>query len=184
MVSIAATDGDCRVMVMHWEVCDMQTWEIEAVNFKLHKLLNGSIIVLALLTVLEDEALTEWKAMAVIFMTVGANAVADAFARGLADEIAYKRQITIAEASALLGSSLLVVVPAVAPALAFAAVAAGWLSIGTAFASACWFLVFALFAAGFAACKASGGRAWRGMVYGGVISVFGLSVVALRLMAH
>jgi len=61
----------------------MPTGSAEAKSFKVQKLVNGSIIVLALLTVLEGEALTEWSAMATIVVTLAANGVADAFARGL-----------------------------------------------------------------------------------------------------
>lgn len=154
------------------------------ISFKIHKLLNGSIIVLALLTVLEGDALTEWSAMAIIFVTLAANAVSEAFSRGLADEIARKRRPNAAEAAVLLRSSLIVVTPGIVPALAFAAVAAGWLTLGMAFAGACWILVLGLFAAGFMACKAGGGQIWRGLAYGLVISTFGLGIVALRLMAH
>ena len=56
---------------------------------------------------LEGDALTEWSAMATIFLTPGANAVAESFSRGLADEIACKRRITFSEVSALLRSSLM-----------------------------------------------------------------------------
>lgn len=162
----------------------MLAGETEAISFKIYKLLNGSIIVLALLTVLEADALTEWSAMAIILVTLAAHAVSEAFSRGLADEIAHKRRPTLSETGALLGSSLIVMVPGIVPALAFAAVSAGWLSMGKAFVWACWLLVFALFAAGFAACAVSGGRAWRGLMYGFVISAFGLGIVALRLLAH
>lgn len=154
-----------------------------AISFKLYKLLNGSIVVLALLTVLEGDALTEWSAMATIFMTLAAYAVSEAFSRGLAEEIARKRRLTVVEAGALVRSSLIVVAPAIVPALAFAAVAVGWLSLDKAFFWACWSLVFLLFAAGFTACKLSGGRFWRGLVYGLVIGAFGLGIVALRLLA-
>ena len=154
------------------------------VSFRIHKLLNGSIIVLALLTVLEGEALTEWSAMATILVTLAANAAADAFSRGLADEIARQRRPTFAEAGALLRSSLLVVAPTSLPALAFAAVSVGWLSLDKAFAWACWILVLLLCAAGYAACAASGRRVWRGLVHGSVIGAFGLGIVTLRLMAH
>ncbi|MGR0140638.1 hypothetical protein ACUVNF_28760, partial [Pseudomonas sp. RSP] len=86
------------------EVCNMLTSAAGDIGFKLHKILNGSIIVLALLTVLEGAALTEWSAMATIFMTLGANAVAEAFSRGLADEIASKRRVTFSKATDLLRS--------------------------------------------------------------------------------
>jgi len=160
----------------------MQISTVESTGFKLFKLLNGSIIVLALLTVLEDAALTEWPAVATIFITLFANAVAEAFARGLADEIANKRRTSLPEAVALLRRSLVVVVPGIVPAVAFAAVALGWLPIGTAFFSACWTLVLALFVAGFWACAVNGTQVWRGLVYGAVISSFGLAIVALRLV--
>ncbi|MDD1010777.1 hypothetical protein M5G27_25195 [Pseudomonas shahriarae] len=152
------------------------------IGFKLHKILNGSIIVLALLTVLEGAALTEWSAMATIFMTLGANAVAEAFSRGLADEIASKRRVTFSKATDLLRSSLIVVTPGIVPAVAFIAVSAGWLPLGKAFVGACWFLVFVLFAAGYIACTVGGGKVWRGLLYGAAISTFGLGIVALRLM--
>ncbi|MDP3843650.1 MAG: hypothetical protein Q8Q81_13930 [Oxalobacteraceae bacterium] len=152
------------------------------IGFKLHKILNGSIIVLALLTVLEGSALTEWSAMATIFMTLGANAAAEAFSRGVAHEIASKRRVSFSEAAALLRYSLIVVTPGIVPAVAFIAVSAGWLPLGKAFAAACWFLVFVLFAAGYIACMVGGGRVWRGLIYGAVISAFGLGIVALRLM--
>ena len=162
----------------------MLTGSAEEKSFKVHKLLNGSIIVLALLTVLEGEALTEWSAMATIVVTLAANGVADAFARGLADELAHRRRPTLAEAVALLRGSVFMVVPAVVPALAFAAVWAGWLSLGNAFALACWLLVFLLCATGYLACAVCGGRTWRGLAYGLLIGAFGLGIVALRLMAH
>ncbi|OIP20137.1 MAG: hypothetical protein CO066_15450 [Comamonadaceae bacterium CG_4_9_14_0_8_um_filter_60_18] len=146
-------------------------------------MLNGSIIVLALLTVLEGAALTEWSAVATIFITLIANAVAEAFARGLADEIANKRRTSLPEAVALLRRSLVVVVPGIVPAVAFATVALGWLPLGTAFVSACWTLVLALFAAGYWACAVNGTRVWRGLMYGTIISTFGLAIVALRLIA-
>lgn len=155
----------------------------EVVGFKLYKLLSGSIMVLALLTVLEGDALTEWSAMATIFLALGAQGVADAFARGLADEIIRGRRPTFGEAGALLRSSLIVVAPGIVPAIAFTAVAAGWLALNTAFVWACWLLVFALFAAGFRACAVTGGSAWRALIYGTIISGFGLGIVALRLMA-
>ncbi|MDD2919515.1 hypothetical protein [Rhodoferax sp.] len=161
----------------------MQTTATEEAGHKLYKLLNGAIIVLALLTVLEGSALTEWSAMATIFITLGANAVAEAFARGLADEITFKRRLTWPEGLHLLRRSLVVVLPAVVPALAFAAVALGWLSLGMAFAAACWLLVLALFAAGYMACALNGHQTWRGLLYGAVISTFGLAIVALRLLA-
>ncbi len=154
------------------------------IGYKLYKILNGSIIVLALLTVLEGVALTEWGAMATIFVTLGANAIAEAFSRGLADEIANKRRATFPEAIALLRHSLVVVIPGIVPALAFVAVAAGWLPLYSAFVGACWFLVFVLFAAGYAACVIGGGRVWLGFIYGAVISLFGLGIVALRLMSY
>lgn len=162
----------------------MLTSGTKDIGFKLYKLLNGSIIVLALLTVLEGDALTEWSAMATIFLTLGANAVAESFSRGLADEIACKRRITFSEVRALLRSSLIVIVPGVVPAVAFAAVSAGWLSLDKAFAGACWLLVLVLFGAGYTACMVGGGRVWRGLIYGIVVSAFGLGIVALRLMAH
>ena len=162
----------------------MSTGNSEEISFKLYKLLNGSIVVIALLTVLEGDALTEWSAMATIFMTLAAYAVSETFSRGLADEIARKRRLTFSETGTLLRSSLVVVVPGFVPAVAFAAVSAGWLSLGKAFVWACWFLVLVLFGAGYTACKLSGGRAWRGLMYGLVISAFGLGIVALRLMAH
>jgi len=154
----------------------------EDTGFKLYKLLNGSIIVLAMLTVLEGAALTEWTAVATIFITLIANAVAEAFARGLADEIANKRRVTFPEAVALLRRSLVAVLPGFVPAVAFAAVSLGWLSLGTAFTSACGFLVLVLFAAGYWACAVNGTRPWRGLMYGAVISTFGLAIVALRLI--
>lgn len=160
----------------------MHTNPTNDIGFKLYKVLNGSIIVLALLTVLEGAALTEWSAMATIFVTLGANAVAEAFSRGLANEIANKRRETFAEAVALLRRSLSVVIPGIVPAVAFAAVSVGWLPLGKAFAWACWFLVFVLFAAGYTACVVGGGRPWRGLVHGAVISTFGLGIVALRLI--
>lgn len=120
--------------------------------------------------------------MATIFVTLAANAVAEAFSRGLAEEIARKRRLTFDEAGVLLRNSLIVIVPGVVPALAFAAVSAGWLSLDMAFALACWFLVFVLFASGFMACKVNGCRVLRGLAYGLVISSFGLGIVALRLL--
>lgn len=156
----------------------------EDIRLKLHKLLNGSIIVLALLTVLEGDALTEWSAIATILITLGAHAVSETFSLGLAEEIAHKRRPTFSEAAALLRGASVVVVPGIVPALAFAAVSAGWLSLNTAFVWACWFLIFALFAAGYTACKVSGGRVWRGLVYGSAIGAFGLGIVALRLLTH
>jgi len=161
----------------------MFTTTAENTGFTLFKLLNGSIIVLALLTVLEGAALTEWSAVATIFITLIANAVAEAFARGLADEIASKRRTSLPEAVALLRRSLVVVVPGIVPAVAFATVALGWLPLGTAFVSACWTLVLALFAAGYWACAVNGTRVWRGLMYGTIISTFGLAIVALRLIA-
>ena len=161
----------------------MSTHFAEDTGFKLYKLLNGSIIVLALLTVLEGAALTEWTAVATIFITLIANAVAEAFARGLADEIATRRRVTFSEAVALLRRSSVVVVPGIVPAVAFAAVSIGWLPLGTAFATACWALVLALFAAGYWACAVNGSRFWRGITYGAVISTFGLAIVALRLIS-
>jgi len=160
----------------------MLTATAENTGFKLYKLLNGSIIVLALLTVLEGAALTEWPAVATIFITLIANAVAEAFARGLADEIANKRRTSLPEAVALLRRSLVVVVPGIVPAVAFAAVALGWLPLGTAFVSACWTLVLALFAAGYWACAVNGTQVWRGLMYGTIISTLGLTIVALRLL--
>jgi hypothetical protein len=160
----------------------MLTATAENTGFKLYKLLNGSIIVLALLTVLEGAALTEWPAIATIFITLIANAVAEAFARGLADEIANKRRTSLPEAVALLRRSLVVVVPGIVPAVAFAAVALGWMPLGTAFVSACWTLVLALFAAGYWACAVNGTQVWRGLMYGTIISTFGLTIVALRLL--
>jgi len=160
----------------------MLTATAENTGFKLYKLLNGSIIVLALLTVLEGAALTEWPAVATIFITLIANAVAEAFARGLADEIANKRRTSLPEAVALLRRSLVVVVPGIVPAVAFAAVALGWMPLGTAFVSACWTLVLALFAAGYWACAVNGTQVWRGLMYGTIISTFGLTIVALRLL--
>lgn len=154
------------------------------IGYKLYKILNGSIIVLALLTVLEGAALTEWGAIATIFVTLGANAVAEAYSRGLAGEIANKRRATLREAIALLRRSLSVVVPGIVPAVAFIAVAAGWLPLDKAFIGACWFLVFVLFAAGYVACVIGGGGVWRGLIYGTVISLFGLGIVALRLMSY
>lgn len=56
----------------------------------------------------------------------------------------------------------------------------GWLPLGTAFATACWALVLALFAAGYWACAVNASRFWRGITYGAVISTFGLAIVALR----
>lgn len=162
----------------------MQTIATEALSFKLHKLLNGSIIVLALLTVLEGNALTEWSAMATILVTLGAHAVSETFSLGLADEIAHKRRPTFSEAVALLRKSLVVMAPGSVPALAFTAVSAGWLALDKAFAWACWFLVFVLFAAGYTACSVGGGRVWRGLMYGLVISGFGLGIVVLRLVTH
>ena len=161
----------------------MFTTTAENTGFTLFKLLNGSIIVLALLTVLEGAALTEWSAVATIFITLIANAVAEAFARGLADEIANKRRTSLPEAVALLRRSLVVVVPGIVPAVAFATVALGWLPLGTAFVSACWTLVLALVAAGYWACAVNGTRVWRGLMYGTIISTFGLAIVALRLIA-
>jgi len=38
-----------------------------------------------------------WRAGPTIFITLGANAVVEAFARGLADEIAFKRRLTLSE---------------------------------------------------------------------------------------
>lgn len=157
---------------------------VEAASFRLHKLLSGSIMVLALLTVLEGDALTEWNAMATIFLALATQGVADAFARGLADEIARRRRPTFGEAGALLRSSLIVVAPGIVPALAFAAVAAGWLALDTAFVWACWLLVFALFAAGFRACVVAGGSAWRALLHGAIVSSLGLGIVALRLMVR
>lgn len=154
----------------------------EEAGFKLFKLLNGSIIVLAMLTVLERAALTEWSAVATILITLVANAVAEAFARGLANEIASRRRTTLPEALGLLLRSLVVVVPGAVPVVAFAAVSMGWLSIGTAFASACWLLVSALFVAGYRACASNGTQVWRGLLYGALISAFGLAIVALRLV--
>lgn len=162
----------------------MEMGEAEAIGSKIHKLLNGSIVVLALLTVLESNALTEWRAIAIILMTLVAHAVSEAFSRGVADEIVRKRRPAFLEMLVLLRSSLIVVVPGIVPLVAFAAVAAGWLPLGMAFAAACWILVLGLFAAGFMACKAGGGKVWRGLGYGLVISTFGLGIVALRLMAH
>lgn len=159
----------------------MPSHTTDDIGFKLYKVLNGSIIVLALLTVLEGAALTEWGAMATIFVTLGANAVAEAFSRGLADEIATKRRITLTEKLTLLRRSLSVVIPGFVPAVAFAGVSIGWLPLGQAFFWACWFLVFVLFAAGYTACVVGGGRAWRGLIQGAVISAFGLGIVALRL---
>jgi len=162
----------------------MMTSAAGDIGYKLYKILNGSIIVLALLTVLEGAALTEWGAMLTIFVTLGANAVAEAYSRGLADEIANKRQATFPEAIALLRRSLSVVIPGIVPAVAFIAVAAGWLPLDKAFIGACWFLVFVLFVAGYVACVIGGGRVWRGLIYGTVISLFGLGIVALRLMSY
>lgn len=161
----------------------MHSSALEATGFKLYKLLNGSIIVLALLTVLESAALTEWSAITTIFMTLIANAVAEAFARHLADEIAYKRRPSWKASWTHFMRSLVVVVPGFVPAMAFAGVSLGWLPLGNAFASACWFLVLALFAAGYAACTVNGSHSWRGVLYGAVISSFGLAIVALRLFA-
>lgn len=156
----------------------------DTLAFRINKLLNGSIIALALLSVLEGEALTEWSAMATIFATLLASAVSEAFSRRLADEIARGRRPTLAESAALLRNTLFVLIPGFVPAAAFAAVSAGWLSLGTAFAGACWLLVFALFVAGFMACKAGGGRPGRGLLYGVVICAFGLGIVALQLMVR
>lgn len=160
----------------------MTTNTTEDTGFKLYKLLNGTLIVLAMLTVLEGAALTEWTAMATIFITLAANAVAEAFARGLADEISFKQRLTLMQGLFQLRRSFTVVLPAVVPALAFAAVSLGWLPLGTAFASACWVLVLSLFAAGYTACAVNGAQFWRGMLYGLVISSFGLAIVALRLI--
>ncbi len=161
----------------------MSTSAAQDSGFKLYKLLNGSIIVLAMLTALEGTALTEWSAVATIFITLIANAVAEAFARGLADEIANKRRTTWAEAARVLRLSLVVVVPTLVPTLAFGAVALGWLPLGIAFAGACWLLVLGLFVAGYQACAVNGRQVWRGLVYGALISGFGLAIVALRLVA-
>ena len=155
---------------------------IPDISFKLHKLLNGSIIVLALLTVLERSALTEWSAMATIFVTLASSAVADAFSQSVADEIVRKRRATFSEAWGLLRKSLIIVVPGILPALAFFAVSADWMSLGMAFTTACWLLLLVLFAAGYMASLVGGGRRWRNLIYGLVISVFGLGTVALRMM--
>lgn len=156
----------------------------EQTSFKVYKLLNGSIIVLAMLTALEHEALTEWQATAIIFLTLTATAVAEAFSRWLAAEIAHRRQLSLGEAGALLRGSLIVVLPALVPAAAFAAVAAGWLSLGAGFAGACWLLVLVLFAAGVQACRLGGGSGVRSLLYGLIISAFGLGIVTLRLLAQ
>ena len=61
----------------------MPSGSAEEKSFRIHKLVNGAIIVLALLIVLEGEALTEWSAMATIVVTLAATGVADAFVRAL-----------------------------------------------------------------------------------------------------
>lgn len=152
------------------------------ISFKLYKILNGSIIALALLTVLEGSALTEWSAMATIFVTLASSAIADAFSRGVAREIAHKRRVPFSESLGLLRRSLIIVVPGILPAMAFVAVSAGWMPLAKAFAIACWALVLVLFVAGYIASRAGGGRGWRNMIYGFVISAFGLGIVALRMI--
>jgi uncharacterized membrane protein YeaQ/YmgE (transglycosylase-associated protein family) len=153
-------------------------------SFRIHKLVNGAIIVLALLTVLEDEALTEWNAMATIVLTLVATGAADAFSRALGDELAHRRRLTRKEAVKLVRGSALVLAPAAIPALFFAIASAGWLSLTQAFSLACWLLVFLLGAAGYLACAVCEGRTWRGLFYGIVIGALGLGIVALRLAAH
>ena len=117
-------------------------------SFRLYKLLNGTVIVLALLTAFDVEALTEWRDMGIIAITLGASAFAEAFSRALADEIATKRRVRAREAWGVLRASMLILLPGAVLPLAQMTVWAGWLSPGIAFAAACWVLVFALFASG------------------------------------
>jgi len=44
-------------------------------------------------------------------------------------------------------------------------------------------LVLTLFVAGYTACAVNGSRFWRGVTYGLIISLLGLAIVALRLIA-
>lgn len=149
-------------------------------SFRLYKVLSGTVIVLALLTAFEVEALTEWRAMGIIAITLAASAFAEAFARTLADEIVTKRRVSARQAWAVLRGSMLVLLPGVVLPLALIAVSAGWLSAGIAFAVACWTLVLVLFVSGYAACALRGAGVWRGLAYGLASSGFGLGIVALR----
>ena len=149
-------------------------------SFRLYKVLSGTVIVLALLTAFDVEALTEWRAMGIIAITLAASAFAEAFARALADEIVTKRRASAGQAWAVLRGSLLVLLPGGVLPLALVAVSADWLSAGVAFAVACWTLVLVLFAAGYAACVLRGGSVWHGLAYGLTASGFGLGIVALR----
>ncbi|MBS0455987.1 MAG: hypothetical protein JSS44_01475 [Proteobacteria bacterium] len=167
---------------IHRKVATMQDGAIQDSAFKLHKILNGSVIALALLTVLEGSALTEWSAMATIFVTLASSAVADVFSQSVANAIACRRRATFSEAWVSLRRHLIIIVPGFLPALAFAAVSADWMPLDTAFAIACWALVLVLFVAGYTASRVGGGRGWRNFLHGLVISAFGLGIVALRMI--
>lgn len=151
-------------------------------SFHLYKLLNGTVIVLALLTAFEVEALTEWRAMGIIALTLAASAFAEAFSRALAHEIATKRRMRARQLWVVLRASMLVLVPGAVLPLALLTVRAGWLSPGVAFAVACWLLVLALIVSGVAASARRGDGVWRSIAYGIAAGGFGMGIVALRMV--
>ncbi|MEX0637336.1 MAG: hypothetical protein WD155_01225 [Burkholderiales bacterium] len=80
-------------------------------SFRLYKLLNGAIVALALLSAFDLEALSNWRAMGIIGITLGASAFAEAFSRALGEEIATRRRVRVLEAWAVLRASMLIMVP-------------------------------------------------------------------------
>ncbi|HEY4280117.1 MAG TPA: hypothetical protein VGM91_17970 [Conexibacter sp.] len=140
----------------------------------------GSIVVFALVLVLDHEHASPVTAIVSIAGAVFVVAVAEAYAEFLQEMIQLHRQLRRRERSGIFAGIAVHVVAAIAPIVFFVLAALGALSRDAAFTTAKWFGAGVLGVYAFAAYRAAGVSLGRSVVAGASLTAIGLLLVALK----
>ncbi|MBB4664811.1 hypothetical protein [Conexibacter arvalis] len=145
----------------------------------------GSIVVLALVLVLDHERASAGTAIVSIVGAVFVVAVAEAYAEFLQEMIQLHRPLRGRDRREILAGIAVHGLAALAPIVFFVLAALDWMELETAFTAAKWFGVGVLGLYAFAAYRSAGVGVGRSLVAGVALTCVGLLLVALKsLVGH
>ncbi|MDW5594653.1 hypothetical protein VSS74_09920 [Conexibacter stalactiti] len=145
----------------------------------------GSIVVLALVLVLDHEHASPATAIISIVGAAFVVAVAEAYAEFLQEMIELHRPLTGRDRREILAGIAVHGVAALAPIVFFVLAALDWMELETAYTTAKWFGVAILGLYAFGAYRAAGVSVGRSLVAGAVLTTIGVLLVLLKsLVGH
>lgn len=145
----------------------------------------GSIVVLALVLVLDHQHASAQTAIVSIVGAAFVVAVAEAYAEALQEMIETRRALSGRERADIIGGIAVHGLAALAPIVFFVFADLGWMELETAYTVAKWVGVSVLGLYAFGAYRAAGLTVRRSLVAGAFLTTVGLLLVALKaLVGH